>query len=69
MIQAILGLAYEGFRLYVILSFLAWVMAIPHAVAHWVFLFLVLLVCLPGLIAEASQSPKARQLSRAVRRG
>ena len=63
MIRPILGLAYEGLRLYVVLSFLAWVMAIPHAVAHWVFLLLVLFACLPRLMAEASRSPKAQQVS------
>lgn len=59
MIRALLGLGYEGVKLYVVLSFLAGVMAIPHAVAHWVFAILVSLVCMPGLMASAARSPKA----------
>lgn len=63
MIRANLDLAYEGLRLYLVLSFLAWAMAVPHAVAHWTFLLLVLIACLPGLTAQASRSPKARRVS------
>jgi hypothetical protein len=59
LIGAILGLAYEGFKLYLVLGFLAWVMAIPHAVAHWTFAVLVSIVCMPGLMAGASRSPRA----------
>jgi hypothetical protein len=63
MIRALRGLIYEGFKLYVLLSFLAWAMAIPHAVAHWLFAVLVSIVCVPGLMAGASRSPKANQPS------
>jgi hypothetical protein len=59
MVRAALGLAYEGLRLYVVLSFLAWAMAIPHAVAHWGFAVLISIVCMPGLMAGAARSPEA----------
>ena len=69
MTRSLLGLAYEGIKLYIVLSFLAWAMAIPHAVAHWLFAVLVSIVCVPGLMAGAARSPKADQLSQATRRG
>jgi hypothetical protein len=53
MIRAILGHALEGLALYVAMSFLAYVMAIPHAVAHWGFLGLVCFVCFPALMARS----------------
>jgi hypothetical protein len=57
--MAVLGLAYEGAKLYVVLSFLAWVTAVPHAVAHWAFAVLVSVACMPGLMAGVSRSSKA----------
>jgi len=54
--RALFDFAFEGFKLYVILSFLAWVTAIPHAVAHWAFAVVVSLVCMPGLMARVSRS-------------
>jgi hypothetical protein len=53
MIRAILGHALEGLALYVLMGFLAYVMAIPHAVAHWGFLGLVCIACFPGLMARS----------------
>ena len=52
MVRAILGLTYEGFKLYVILCLLASVMSIPYAVAHWTFGLVVLIVCLTALMAD-----------------
>jgi hypothetical protein len=53
--------AFEGIKLYLALSFLAWVTAVPHVVAHWAFVALVSLVCMPGMIARVSR-PRAGQL-------
>ena len=53
MTRAILGHAFEGLALYVAMSFAAYVLAIPHAVAHWGFLGLVSVVCFPGLMLRS----------------
>jgi hypothetical protein len=63
MIRSLLGLAYEGVKLYMVLSFLAWAMAIPHTVAHWLFAVLVSIVGVSGLITGDSRSPKTNQPS------
>ena len=56
MIGPAVGFAFEGLKLYVVLGFLAWVMAIPHAIAHWAFAVLISLACMPGLMARVSRS-------------
>ena len=61
--RALFDFAFEGFKLYVVLSFLAWATAIPHAVAHWAFPFLVSIAFFPGWMAGAQRSPKAGQPS------
>lgn len=55
MARALFDFAVEGFKLYLVLSFLAWMTAIPHAVAHWAFAVLISLVCMPGLMASVSR--------------
>jgi hypothetical protein len=50
MVRDLLGLGYEAFKLYLVLSFLAVAMAIPHAVVHWAFLGLVAVICAPAFV-------------------
>lgn len=58
MIRPAVGFALEGLKLYLVLSFLAWMTAVPQAVAHWAFAVLVSVLCMPGLMAGAARPPR-----------